>query len=256
MSGACPGAARAVLKAEGLSKAFTGEIVFEGLSLSLFDGEILCLVGPSGIGKTTLFNILSGLIVPDSGAIALNGRGITGVPGHVAYMQQKDLLFPYYRVLQNVALPLVIKGWEKNKALTEAAAHFNDFGLENTESKYPHELSGGMRQRAALLRTYLQSEGVALLDEPFGALDAITRRKMHEWYLKVMEKIGLSTIFITHDIDEAVLLSDRILVMAGAPAVIGAEIRVESPRSARRQGFELKGEFLEYKRRILKELAM
>ena len=135
-------------------------------------------------------------------------------------MLQKDLLLPYQTIIDNVSRPLVIRGEKKAKAREYASKYFDEFGLMGTENKYPHQLSGGMRQRAALLRTYLFSDQVALLDEPFSALDSITKSSMHRWFLKVMEQIKLSSFLITHDIDEAILLSDRIYIMSGKPGRI------------------------------------
>ena len=199
-----------VLEVKGVSKSFDGEEIIRNISLELKEGEIVSLLGVSGGGKTTLFNIIAGLSTPDEGNIYLEGQEITGKPGNISYMLQKDLLLPYRTLLDNVALPLTIRGMKKSEAREKAAGYFEEFGLEGAEKKYPAEISGGMKQRAALLRTYLFSEKVALLDEPFSALDMLTKASVHEWYLEVMEKIKLSTLFITHDIDEAILLSDRI----------------------------------------------
>ena len=138
----------------------------------------------------------------------------------------------------------------KEEARRQASEHFEEFGLEGTQKKYPKQLSGGMRQRAALLRTYLFSDNVALLDEPFSALDTITKGKIHKWYLDVMEKINLTTVFITHDINEAILLSDRVYIMTGKPGGIRYEIRIDTPRS-QRQGYDLTDEFMQYKRQIM-----
>lgn len=165
-------------------------------------------------------------------------------------MLQKDLLLPYRTIVDNVALPLLIKGAGKKEAREKASAYFVQFGLEGTEMKYPGQLSGGMRQRAALLRTYLFSADVALLDEPFSALDMLTKGAVHSWYLDVMERIRLSTLFITHDIDEAILLSDRIYLLTGRPGQITGELVIKEPRP-RRKDFNLTEEFLAYKREIL-----
>ncbi|WP_295586966.1 ABC transporter ATP-binding protein [uncultured Oscillibacter sp.] len=241
------------LEVRHVSKQFAGHQVLQDVSITLRQGELVCLLGVSGGGKTTLFNIISGLLLPDEGQVFLDGRDITGKPGSISYMLQKDLLLPYRTIRDNVALPLILRGVKKPEARARAAALFPQFGLEGTEDKYPHQLSGGMRQRAALLRTYLFSENVALLDEPFSALDAMTKRAVHRWYLEVMERIRLSTLFITHDIDEAILLSDRIYLLAGQPGRITDElvIRQSRPRS---ESFTLTPEFLEYKRMILQRL--
>lgn len=237
-----------------ISKGFGGAPVLEDISVTLRQGEIVCLLGVSGVGKTTLFNVISGILPPDSGEVFLNGENITGRAGKISYMQQKDLLLPYRTILDNVSLPLVIRGEKKAAAREKAGALFEEFGLSGTEKQYPHELSGGMRQRAALLRTYLFSHEVALLDEPFSALDAITKSSIHQWYLGVMQKINLSTLFITHDIDEAILLSDRIYILSGRPGRIADEIAITAGKP-RGEGFSVSDEFISYKRKILKELG-
>lgn len=207
-----------VLQAEGVAKSYGGRKILENVSISLGPGELVCLVGVSGAGKTTLFNILSGLERPDGGRVLLNGRDVTGAPGQVSYMLQRDLLLPHKKVLDNAALPLVIRGMKKREARAEAASYFPRFGLEGTEDKYPAQLSGGMRQRAALLRTFLGSREAAL--------------------------------FITHDIDEAILLSDRVCVLSGRPGRVAAELTIRPPRP-RDPSFPVSGEFLDYKKRIL-----
>lgn len=227
--------------------------IIEDISIELHDNEIVCLLGTSGSGKTTLFNVIAGLLVPDKGSVFLNGEDIAGKPGHISYMLQKDLLLPYKTIEDNVALPLIIKGEGKKEARIKAGVFFEQFGLEGTQKKYPHQLSGGMRQRAALLRTYMFSKDVALLDEPFSALDTLTKSDMHKWYLDVMDEIHLSTLFITHDIDEAILLSDRIYLLTGKPGHITEEIKIDEPKP-RRKDFNLTEGFLEYKKRILEKL--
>lgn len=242
------------LKVLGVSKSFDGESVIRDIHIELREGELVSLLGISGGGKTTLFNVIAGLSLPDQGQVLLDGRDITGQPGNVSYMLQKDLLLPYRTIVDNVALPLLIKGAGKREAREKASAYFGQFGLEGTEMKYPGQLSGGMRQRAALLRTYLFSADVALLDEPFSALDMLTKGAVHSWYLDVMERIRLSTLFITHDIDEAILLSDRIYLLTGRPGRITGELVIKEPRP-RRKDFNLTEEFLGYKREILRRLG-
>ncbi len=244
----------AVLKVDNVSKSFDGEEIIQNISLELHEGEIVSLLGVSGGGKTTLFNIISGLSQPDEGAVYLNEENITGKPGTVSYMLQKDMLLPYRNILDNVALPLIIQGTNKADARKKASAYFAEFGLEGTEHKYPGEVSGGMRQRAALLRTYLFSEKVALLDEPFSALDMLTKSSIHEWYLDIMEKIKLSTLFITHDIDEAILLSDRIYLLTGKPGTLTKEIIIKESKP-RRKDFHLSEQFLNYKKEIISHLG-
>ena len=242
------------LEVHRISKAFDGKAVLEDVSIHLCEGELVSLLGVSGGGKTTLFNVIAGLLTPDRGEVILNGEDITGKSGRVSYMLQKDLLLPYRTVEDNVALPLILKGMKKEEAREKARALFEEFGLSGTEKCWPHQLSGGMRQRAALLRTYLFSRDVALLDEPFSALDTLTKSALHDWYLEVMERIHLSTLFITHDIDEAILLSDRIYLLTGQPGRIAAEITIRVPRPRSRE-FTLTEEFLAYKRQILEALG-
>ena len=241
------------LEVKGICKSFDGKSVLQDVSIVLKEGELVSLLGVSGGGKTTLFHIISGLLQPDRGSVWLDGEDITNKPGQISYMLQKDLLLPYRTIVDNAALPLLLRGVPKQEARKQAAAHFADFGLEGTENKWPHQLSGGMRQRAALLRTYLFSQNVALLDEPFSALDTLTKTAMHTWYLDVMERIRLSTLFITHDIDEAILLSDRIYLLTGQPGRVAGEIVIENPRKQGKD-FPLSPEFLNYKRRIMELL--
>lgn len=234
--------------------SYDGKVnVIENINISLREGELVCLLGVSGGGKTTLFNVISGLNRPQTGAVLLDGEDITGVPGKISYMLQKDLLLPYRTMEENAALPLIIRGMKKKEAVAKVQPHFAAFGLEGTEKKYPAELSGGMRQRAALLRTYMTAAPVALLDEPFSALDTLTKGEIHRWFLGVMEKIRLSTVFITHDIDEAILLSDRIYLLGGKPGTITDEIFIEEPKP-RSADFNLTDRFLEYKRLIISKL--
>ncbi len=238
------------LETKNITMKFGDETIIRDITISVDQGELIGLLGVSGSGKTTLFNCISGIYTPVSGRVILDGKDITGTTGHISYMLQKDLLLPYKTIEDNVALPLLIRGVPKQEAREQAAEHFEEFGLEGTQKKYPKQLSGGMRQRAALLRTYLFSDDVALLDEPFSALDTITRSRIHRWYLDVMEKINLTTVFITHDINEAVLLSDRIYIMSGKPGEIRSEIKIGTPRG-KRQNFDLTDEFMEYKRQIV-----
>jgi ABC-type nitrate/sulfonate/bicarbonate transport system ATPase subunit len=238
------------LIATDINVSFQNVLIIKDISITLHQGEIVCLLGVSGAGKTTLFNVLSGLLIPEKGAVTLDGENITGRSGKLSYMLQKDMLLPYKTIIDNVALPLRIKGIKKHQARERASRYFKEFGIEGTELKYPKQLSGGMRQRAALLRTYLFSDQVALLDEPFSALDTITKGNMHEWYLAVMEQIKLSTLFITHDIDEAILLSDRIYIMTGKPGRITKEIVINNQKP-RGKEFLVSEDFIMYKKQIL-----
>ena len=235
-------------------KDFGNTPVLRDVSLALGEGELVSILGKSGAGKSTLFSIIAGLSSPDEGGVYLRGNNITNMPGNVGYMLQKDLLLPFRTVGENVILPMLMQGIKKDVAFSYALKYFKAFGLEGTENKWPAQLSGGMRQRAALLRTYLFGAEVALLDEPFSALDAITRGNMHDWYLNVMQDIRLSTLFITHDVDEALMLSDRILILAEEDGKMGAtitnEIAIDVPRP-RSQAFSLTQEYLDLKAKIL-----
>jgi len=207
------------------------------------------------VGKTTLFNVLSGVEKPDGGSVFLGGEEITGVSGKVSYMLQKDLLLEYRTVLDNVILPLLIRGEKKKQAREYTAEFFPMFGLSGYEKKYPNELSGGMRQRAALLRTYMTRHPVILLDEPFSALDAITRRIMQSWYAGIAVKMKFSTLLITHDVEEAIILSDTIYIMNGSPGKITDKIDVNAPRP-REHGFAVSAEFTEKKRVVLEAIGL
>ena len=242
------------LKADKITVSYDGENVIEDINIYLDEGEIVSLLGVSGSGKTTLFNILSGLAVPDDGQVLLDGEDVTGKTGKMSYMLQKDLLLAHYTVLDNVALPLVVKGEKKKIAREKALEHFSFFGLEGTQEKYPHQLSGGMRQRAAFLRTYLACDGVVLLDEPFSALDAITKSTVHQWFIDIMKDLKLSSLIVTHDIDEAILLSDRIYILSGKPGRITDEIIVDLPKP-RKNAMAMEEKFLTYKRKIVEKIA-
>ena len=242
------------LQVRSVSVEFDEKKIIENISIDLREGELVCILGSSGVGKTTLFNVISGLIAPTCGTVFLNGENIVKKSGKISYMLQKDLLLPFKTIIDNVSLPSVIKGEKKSIAREKAQKYFAEFGLAGTEKKYPNQLSGGMRQRAALLRTYMFSCEVALLDEPFSALDAITKRKMQNWYLNIMEKIKLSTLFITHDIDEAILISKRIYIISGNPGKITKEIKIDLPKNENGDEVTLTEKFIEYKRKILKLL--
>ena len=242
-----------ILKASNITKSFDNEKIVDNINIELKKSEIISLLGVSGVGKTTLFNILSGLILPDNGNVLLQGEDITGRPGKISYMLQKDLLLPHKKIIDNVSLPLVIKGIKKREAREKVQPIFEQFGLEGCQNKYPCQLSGGMRQRAAFFRTYMSSCKVALLDEPFSALDTITKSNMHKWYIEMTNKLDISTIFITHDIDEAIYLSDRIYVLSGKPGVIKAEMCVKG-KKPRDEDFSFTEEYMEYKKQIIKSL--
>jgi ABC-type nitrate/sulfonate/bicarbonate transport system ATPase subunit len=240
---------------DGITCAYGTEPVpvIEGIRIGLPADGFVSIVGPSGVGKTTLFKALAGLEPPDQGRVLLDGEDITGKAGRVGYMPQKDMLFPFRTVLDNTILPLVIRGEKKRAARDKASAYFPVFGLDGYQNRYPHELSGGMRQRAALLRTCMTANKVILLDEPFSALDAITRAELQHWYEGMAARLGLATIFITHDIDEAVKLSDTVCLLSGKPGRVRLRQDIPIPRP-RPPGFALSPDFLDIKRKILAEM--
>lgn len=203
------------------------------VSFQVAPQEFVALVGPSGSGKSTLFNLIVGLLDPEAGEILLDGRRAERRLGRFGYMPQRDLLLPWRDVLGNVAVPLELRGEPSPAARRRAAELVPLFGLQGFERSYPAALSGGMRQRAALLRTVLTESRILLLDEPFGALDALTRREMQDWLLELWARLRPTVLFITHDVDEAVYLADRVLVLSRRPGRVVGEVRVdlERPRS-------------------------
>jgi len=239
---------------KNITKNYDNAPVVKDISLSLPPGGFISLLGPSGAGKTTLFNVLAGIDMPDGGKVYLNGEDITGVPGRVGYMPQKDLLLEHRTVLDNVILPLLIRGEKKKTAREKTAVFFPQFGLSGCEKKYPGRLSGGMRQRAALLRTCQTGGKTILLDEPFSALDAITRTEMQNWYGEIAGEIGLSTFLITHDVEEALLLSDTVYILRGKPGIIANVFEV-LPRRPRDRDFVVSRDFAVLKREILEAIG-
>jgi len=217
---------------QGLSFSYAHRTILKDLTMKMSDGEFVTILGPSGVGKSTILNILSGMLKPDRGSIFMDQERITGVTPHFAYMPQDDLLFPWKTVLDNVCLYGAI---HKTKSLqrAEAIRLLPDFGLSGYEHAYPDELSGGMRQRAAFLRTVLCRSEILLLDEPFGALDVITRGEMQDWLLTMQKRLNQTILLVTHDIDEAIYLSDRILILNGTPASITRELVIEKEERTR-----------------------
>lgn len=202
-----------------LCKRFKDKLILKDINLSVYENEIVSIIGPSGCGKSTIFNILSNLTTPDSGEININGK--------FSYMYQKDLLLPYKNIIDNVSMPLILKNEKKKKSHEKVKPYFSIFGLEGYENKYPDELSGGMRQRVNFMRTFINSSDIMLLDEPFGALDSITRSSMQNWLLDIKKDIKSTILLITHDIDEAIILSNRIYILSNKPAVINKEILLD-----------------------------
>lgn len=203
--------------------------ILDGVSLSADEGRFVSVLGPSGCGKSTLFSILAGLLAPGSGEVFVGGEQVTGQIGRVAYMPQKDLLLPWRDVIDNAAIGLQLRGVSRNEARTRAGELMPLFGLEGFEHAFPSALSGGMRQRAALMRTILLDREVLALDEPFGALDALTRRHMQNWLGEIQRQLKRTVLFITHDIDEALALSDAVVVLSQRPARVLARVEVPGP---------------------------
>jgi len=239
----------------GITKNYENTPVIKNISLNLPRGGFISMLGPSGVGKTTLFNALAGIDPPDEGKVYLDGEDITGIPGRVGYMPQKDLLLEHRTALDNVILPLLIRGVKRKTAREQTAVFFPQFGLSGCENKYPSQLSGGMRQRAALLRTCQTGSKTILLDEPFSALDAITRAEMQNWYREIALSMGLSTFFITHDVEEALLLSDAVYILKGKPGIITHVFEVLPPRPRNRE-FVVSRDFAAQKKEILEAIGV
>lgn len=199
-------------------------------SFQVKEGSFASIIGPSGCGKSTLFNIMAGLLSPTTGDVLADGESIVCRAGTVGYMLQKDMLLPWRTILDNIILGLEVRRVPRKQAVERALPLMEKYGLKGFEAHYPNELSGGMRQRAALLRTLLYDRDILLLDEPFGALDAQTRLCMQNWLLEIWQDFGKTILFVTHDIDEAIYLSDEIFVFSPRPGSIRARIEVPIPR--------------------------
>lgn len=222
------------IRAHSISKSFSVDgqrvPVLEGVDLTVGAGEFVSIIGPSGCGKSTLLNIIAGLDEADAGVVELEGNPSSNRLGQIGYMQQKDLLLPWRTVLDNASLGLELRGMSRRQARKKALELSPEFGLQGFENQYPFALSGGMRQRAAFLRTMLLDQEVILLDEPFGALDALTRVQMQEWLLDLWSSLGRTIILITHDVEEALLVSDRVYVLSARPGRITMVLDVDLPR--------------------------
>lgn len=228
-------AAKGRLEVRGVSKSFRDSAhaatVLANLSLWADAGEFVSIVGPSGCGKSTLFHMIGGILRPDEGQILLNGRDITGERGHISYMPQANTLLPWRTVLDNVVLGIEVAGSMDGRRARKAALEWLErVGLGEYAKAYPHVLSGGMQQRAAFIRALLSPQPVLCLDEPFGALDALTREDMQRWLLRIWEENRRTVLFVTHSIEEALYLSDRIYVLSDKPTRVAEEIRVPFPR--------------------------
>ena len=214
-----------ILDIKNLSYSFGNNPILKDINIHVNKNEMVAIVGSSGVGKSTLFNLIAGVLKKQVGEITINGSN--DYIGKVAYMLQKDLLFEHKTIINNVILPLIIAKVDKKEALEEGNKILKQFNLDKYANKYPQQLSGGMRQRVALIRTYMFKRNIFLLDEAFSALDAITKKELHKWYLDLKKEFNLTTLLITHDIEEAVFLSDRIYILGNKPGEIIGEIKIE-----------------------------
>lgn len=233
-----------MIEIKNLSYNFEKNQVLKNINIKVNENEFVSIVGTSGVGKTTLFNLIAGILELQNGEILIDSD--KNYINKVAYMLQKDLLFEHKTVVENIILPLIINKISKKKATDEAKEVLKLFNLYEYSDKYPKELSGGMRQRIALIRTCMFKRNIFLLDEAFSALDAITKRELHRWYVDLAKKFSLTTILITHDIDEAVLLSNKVYILGNKPGEILKEIKINLNSQE-----DIEYQKLKYKREIL-----
>jgi ABC-type nitrate/sulfonate/bicarbonate transport system ATPase subunit len=248
-----------IVEIRNVSKTFHSERLqvkaLEDISLEVNPGEFLSIIGPSGSGKSTLFNLIVGLLNPDEGEICIDGEACVDRLGLVGYMPQRDLLLPWRSVLDNVIIPQELRGVPKPLARENARGMLPQFGLKGFGDALPRSLSGGMRQRAALLRTIMTERQILLLDEPFGALDALTRRELQDWLLDVWQQFNQTVIFITHDVEEALYLGDRVIVLSSRPGRVLKNHKVDLIRP-RRQGMIAEPIFGEQVAELLEALGV
>lgn len=246
-----------LLAVSGVGFQYENTDVLEDMDLAVDRGEFVALVGPSGCGKSTLLNLISGVLAPSAGHIEVAGvNELVSRLGHVSYMQQKDLLLPWRTVSENGRLGLELRGMDTTESEAEVAHLAESFGLADVLRSMPWQLSGGMRQRVALLRALLPDNPVLLLDEPFGALDAITRSGLQQWLLNVLDRAEKAILLVTHDVEEAILLGDRVLVMAPDPGRIVAEVEINLDSAATNDPrITTARDFVETKRQILELLS-
>jgi NitT/TauT family transport system ATP-binding protein len=234
------------VEAKGVERRFGQVTALKGLDLTVRDREVVAVVGPSGCGKSTLLELIAGLQQPDAGTISVSGES--------ALMPQRDLLLPWRDALGNAGLALECEGASKKDARRRAAPLFERFGLGQFEHAYPAELSGGMRQRVAFLRTLLAGRSVLLLDEPFGALDSITRGSMQDWLADTLASEPRTVVLVTHDVEEALVLADRVAILSPRPGRVVSELQVELERPRVRRELVVSPEFTDLKRRALEAL--
>ncbi|PLW76057.1 ABC transporter ATP-binding protein [Cohaesibacter celericrescens] len=238
------------LRLSDVSRQFDTNLALAPTNFDIAEGEFICVVGPSGCGKSTMFNIIAGVLHPSSGSVEVDGQDVTGKSGQVGYMLQKDLLLPWRTVLDNICLGSILHGRTTKAQRAEGVELAERYGLGDYINHYPSALSGGMRQRVALMRTLAMHRDVLLLDEPFGALDSMTRMAMQQWLLSVWKMEKRTVVFVTHDIDEAIFLADRVAVMSPRPGRIRDILPVNLPRPRGRNVYTAP-EFLQLKDQIM-----
>lgn len=247
----------AAVQARQVRRSFSSMLAIQDISFSLASGQKLGLLGPSGSGKSTLLSIIAGLDVETGGQMIVHGaQTAEGRLEQCALMPQRDLLLPWLNALDNACLALVNRGMKRNEARDMARPLFHRVGLQNFENARPEELSGGMRQRVAFVRTLLAEKAVMLLDEPFGALDSIVRGQMQEWLRSVLDETPSTLVLVTHDVEEALFLCDRVIVLSSRPARIALDVEVDVPRLATRRQTITTREFVELRERALEALEV
>lgn len=236
---------------KNVSFAYENHQVLKDINLHVKEGETVAILGRSGVGKTTLFQLITALLPLQDGTISLEKS--SDIKGKISYMLQKDMLYRHYTMVENIMLPRIIAGDTKQEAENIALNLLEQFKMSKWANYYPHALSGGMRQRIAFLRTAAFQRQWLLLDEAFSALDAFTRRQLHKWFLETKEKVGWSSLLITHDVDEALILGDRVYVISGQPGTITYELETNF-KIYDIEEVIFESEFLEAKKKLLNAL--
>ncbi len=240
----CFGRNNIMLVLNHITVAYKNKIILHDISFSLPKKKTLCILGKSGCGKSTLLSVIAGLLCPTKGNITVGNKDVTNKRGHASFMQQNDLLFPHLTIIDNVALPLRIQHMSKTNARAIAFKLLKRFSLDSVALSYPITLSGGMKQRIALMRSYAYSSNLLLLDEPFARLDAITKLQCREWCKNVWNNLSASIVMVTHDIDEALEVSDFIAILAKEPARF--VLFISTPRYKKQNTCKMKKDLLQY----------